>query len=416
MMSTTTATPARPSPPAPSLFRTIPVAVAVAGLSACSATSDKDSQTDAETDAAGRPSSGRAVHAEYDQGWGELGRVHLEVTTTGPQQVRVHMSTPDDDPVSEWMSVYDGQQLLQSGNDPEGYFLYPDPEDSEFFQLTRSLVLPPGSDLLADACPGAQRLGTQMISGLTAVGYRCGPGEGDSFGNGREIWVEEGTGLTLVAPRLELVQASPDAPVDETTFSTEAPAGVDARVVDRPDAGARSSSRDEGSHSSPEDKLRAIAASTDEPVYYLGPAFDDDVLTDVFLYSDRSGRDVPNDLSLDDGQSLAIGYGDGLALQISKFQPGRYRHAVGCSRLEPQRGVPTVAQADAVWLFTDEQVVRLGDLAYSPELVAPAAAALVEVGRPPTDDDLPPPPRASLPIIDRACGANPGDHGRPIEN
>ena len=187
--------------------------------------------TNPEHNTAAQTSSGPALRAEYDQNWGELGRVHLEVTTTGPDQILVRWTTPDDDPPSEIVWVYDGEQLLESGNDPEGYTLYTQPRRSEGFELVRSLVLPPGSDLLAEACPGAKRLGARAISGRTAIGYRCRGKDVDTFGKARAIWVDDATGLMLDARRMGLVRVDPDEPVDASTFSTSAPEG--AEVVER---------------------------------------------------------------------------------------------------------------------------------------------------------------------------------------
>ena len=187
--------------------------------------------TDSAREGPATAASGKALRADYDQSWGELGKVHLEVTTTGPEQVRIRWTTPDDDPPSEIVWIYDGNQFLESGNDPEGYTLYTKPERSEGFELVRSLVLPPGSDLLAEACPGTQRLGVRTISGLTTIGYRCRGQDVDTFGEAREIWVDETTGLRLDARRLGLVRVNPDEPVDDSTFSTSTPEG--AEVVRR---------------------------------------------------------------------------------------------------------------------------------------------------------------------------------------
>ncbi len=60
---------------------------------------------------------------------------------------------------TEVIWVYDGKQLLESGNDPEGYTLYTKPRQSEGFELVRSLVLPPGSDLLARGLPRDETAG-----------------------------------------------------------------------------------------------------------------------------------------------------------------------------------------------------------------------------------------------------------------
>ena len=98
----------------------------------------------------------------------------------------------------------------------------------------RSLVLPPGSDLLAEACPGARELGDRTISGRAAVGYRCRWKDIGTFGEAREIWVDEATGLILGGGKMGVVRVNPDQPVDETTFSTSVPEGAEGvEVVER---------------------------------------------------------------------------------------------------------------------------------------------------------------------------------------
>jgi hypothetical protein len=96
------------------------------------------------------------------------------------------------------------------------------------------------------------------------------------------------------------------------------------------------------------------------------------------------------------------------------FVPGNYRNAAGCSRVQTLRGVPTVEQAEAVSLFSADLVIWLG--VGNPNQAAPAAAALVEVGKGPTNANLPAPPARNVALIDKACGAKPGDHGRGIED
>jgi hypothetical protein len=96
-------------------------------------------------------------------------------------------------------------------------------------------------------------------------------------------------------------------------------------------------------------------------------------------------------------------------MSTTPFVPGNYRNMVGCRRLQPLRGVPTVEQADAVSLFTADLVIWLG--VGNPRQAAPAAAALVEFGKEHTDADLPAPPARNVALIDEGCGAQPGDHG-----
>jgi hypothetical protein len=165
---------------------------------------------------------------------------------------------------------------------------------------------------------------------------------------------------------------------------------------------------------SPEDALATIASTSPIPIYYLGPEFEGTSLSEVAIFDDVSGSEVPGDLTIDDGQSLVIWYGEDFQMSTTQFLPDNYRKAEGCSRLQTLRGVPTVEQAEAVSLFSADLVIWLG--VENPKQAAPAAAALVEVGKAPTEANLTAPPAENSALIDKACGAKPGDHGRRSED
>ena len=199
-----------------------------------------------------------------------------------------------------------------------------------------------------------------------------------------------------------------DPRIDGTTFSTEPPAGADVDVVEA--TGTRPPAPDQGD-GSPEDDLAAVAATSPLPVYYLGPEFDGRALSDVAVFDDDSGAEVPGDLRLDAGQSLTLWYGEDFQMSTTRFVPDNYRSAVGCRRLAPLRGVPAVEQAGAVSLFTADLVVWLGvaSLPGGPGRRRPGRGRR---GAPGTD--LPAPPARNVALVDKACGAKPGDHGRPL--
>ena len=119
-------------------------------------------------------------------------------------------------------------------------------------------------------------------------------------------------------------------------------------------------------------------------------------------------------MRIDEGQTLYVSYGDDFEMSTTRFVPGNYRNVDGCSRRQPLRGVPTVEQDEAVSLVSADLVIRVDVV--NPEQAAPAAAALVEVGKEPTAADLPAPPPRNVALIDKACGAKPGDHGKVFED
>jgi hypothetical protein len=120
---------------------------------------------------------GPAISANYTLPEGEIGLPRVRVTTAGPDLIRFEWDILEDVPPPHWLVIYDGDRLFAHLNDFEDrYQLYDSPEafGGLFYDYVRSWVLLPGSARLAEACPGAQRVGTRSILGRTAVGYRCG--------------------------------------------------------------------------------------------------------------------------------------------------------------------------------------------------------------------------------------------------
>ena len=170
-----------------------------------------------------------------------------------------------------------------------------------------------------------------------------------------------------------------------------------------------------------EQRLRRIATTTQVPLYYLGAAFHGWPLEDVIIFSE--GTEAVGDDSLDPGQTLSVGYGSECSegscsakveVDIQAADAVGLANADGCSRLRPVRGVPTVAfqMAGTVFLFTGDQAITVGSTPPDVKLAAEAATALRRVGEDgPTSSALPPPQSAKVPLIDKACGRNPGDQG-----
>ena len=169
-----------------------------------------------------------------------------------------------------------------------------------------------------------------------------------------------------------------------------------------------------------EARLRRIATTTPTPLYYLGAAFHGWPLDDAIIFSE--GTEAVGDESLDPGQTLSVGYGNycsedscasRVEVAIQAADAVGLAYADGCSRLRPVRGVPTVEfkRAGTVFLFTGDLAISVGSTP-DVKLAEEAATALRRVGEDgPTDSPLPPPPPAKIPLIDRACGRSPGEHG-----
>ena len=135
-------------------------------------------------------------------------------------------------------------------------------------------------------------------------------------------------------------------------------------------------------------------------------------MSEVAIFDDISGAEVPGDLSIDAGQSLVISYG-AFQMSTTQFVPLNYHNATGCSRLHPLRGVPTVEQGDAVSLFTADLVIWIG---WKAQASRPGRRSPGRIRQGVDGCDLPAPRARNVALVDKACGAKPGDHGRPVED
>ena len=361
--------------------------------------------------------SGPVVRVRYtvppptgsDEGYG----ADLNVIARGADQSRttVHLLVEDGQMDETVLFVRDGNRALVHDPSGEPAYTLMEAADEHPDELPAvSSPLEPGSDAFRQACPDAARAGTRTILGRAAVGYACTWDEpAPALGTSGRLWLDQATGMLLELGDMRAREFVVGPRIDRDTFSLQPPAGADVDVVEA--TGTRPPAPDQGD-GSPEDDLAAVAATAPLPVYYLGPEFDGRALSDVAVFDDDSGAEVPGDLRLDAGQSLTLWYGEDFQMSTTRFVPDHYRRAVGCRRLAPLRGVPAVEQAGAVSLFTADLVVWLGVAELSQ--AAPAAAALAEVGADPSGADLPAPPARNVALVDHACGAHPGDHGRPL--
>ncbi len=309
--------------------------------------------------------------------------------------------------------IRDGNRaLLFSKGDEKPYTLMEAADENPDDLPWQSSPLVQDSDLFRQVCPDAARSGARTILGREAVGYDCTWDDPDpDMYQAAKIWLDKATRMLLELGSMKATKFVVDPEIEENAFSTKPPAGAGVHVIKATGKGPPPPPEEE---LDPLDALATISDTAPHPIYYLTPMFEGVMLSDVSIFDNVSGSEVPGDLSLDAGQTLWISYGDDFEMSTSQFVPGDYRRAVGCSRLEPLRGVPTVEQAESFSLFTAELVILLG--VANPKQAAPAAAALVQVGEGPTGADLPSPSARNMALVDKACGAKPGDHGRPMPN
>jgi len=185
--------------------------------------------------------AGRAISAHYTLPEGEIGLPRVRVTTAGPDRIRFEWDILEDDPPTHWLVIYDGDRLFAHLTDFEDpYQLYESPEKvgGLFYDYVRSWVLPPGSAILAEACPDTQRIGVRSILGRQAVGYRCGrPSRDTEMVTAREMWVDQATGLVLQAGQIVADEVDDHPTIDGSTFSTTPPKGVEVKHFPATDAG-----------------------------------------------------------------------------------------------------------------------------------------------------------------------------------
>jgi len=147
----------------------------------------------------------------------------------------------------------------------------------------------------------------------------------------------------------------------------------------------------------------------DRPIYYLGDDFDGLPLTAVlreadlttFLYGTCK---IP--------PFSDTGCAPPVQVQTHRFDPDAWAMVAGCRRLGSLRGVPTV-DLSGLTLFTADVMVKIDIVASDEEKRKQRA---VEALRTVSDGarargPLPPPPNDIRPLIDKGCGARPGEHG-----
>jgi len=369
------------------------------------------------SDSAGGNSGALQIHFDYVRegvGEGGGGRVVMDVIVLGAEKSRTTKAVYFDGELDEtFLTIRNGNRALMYNEDaePEYRVLEAVDEHPEFF--FEELSLGPEIPQFQEACPGAKPSGERTILGRDAVGYACEPRDPCSSTKSEEIWLDMATGLLLEFGVKKATEVTVDPVIDENTFSTTPPAGADVHVISATGKGAPES-ENKPPELSVADALRKVAVASPTPIYYLGPEFEGEALCDIDVVAHGSevGSEVTGDLDLDGDETVVIWYGGDFQMETAPFDPGRYGSATsGCKRLDPLRGVPTVAQSDAVWLFTADQVIRLGGLAYTPEKIAPAGAALRVAGQEPTSEDLPAPLPRNVARVDIACGASPVGEG-----
>lgn len=166
-----------------------------------------------------------------------------------------------------------------------------------------------------------------------------------------------------------------------------------------------------------EARLRQISSTSDEPIYWLGTEFHGWPLATALIADGSS--EAEGDVTLDPGQELTVLYGGycsggdcGWHLEVGIQEVPIEDNVVGCTRLAPLHGVPTVTLAgESVILFTEDIAIRVATSVDDLEVAEQGAAELRRFGEPGIVGTLPPPPAAKVELIDKACGQRPGEHG-----
>jgi len=163
--------------------------------------------------------------------------------------------------------------------------------------------------------------------------------------------------------------------------------------------------------------LREIASAPDPPVYYLGESFAGLTLTNVFQEA-PGGVKGPGRAQFIYGTCRLPLFGDSgcqppIQVQNELFDDGHWSDVVGCARLAPLRGVPTV-RLDGLVLLTGGTRVKIYARSEAEERRAALALRAVGTNTGAVPATLPAPRKDVPPTIDSACGARPGESGRPL--
>jgi len=369
------------------------------------------------SDSAGGNSGALQIHFDYvreDVGEGGGGRVVMDVIVLGAEKSRTKKAVYFDGELDEtFLTIRNGNRALMYNEDAEPEYTVLEAVDEHPEFLFEELSLGPESPQFQEACRGAKPSGERTILGRDAVGYACEPRDPCSSTKSEEIWLDKATGLLLEFGVKKATEVTVDPVIDENTFSTTPPAGADVHVIKATGQGAPES-ENKPPELSAAAALRKVAAASPTPIYYLGPEFEGEALCDIAIgeVGSEVGLEVTGDLDLDGSETVSIWYGRDFQMSTEPFNPRWYSAATsGCERLDPLRGVPTVESGGKVRLFTADQVIDLGTVAYTPEAMASAAAALRVAGQEPTSEDLPAPLPRNVARVDTACGASPVGEG-----
>jgi hypothetical protein len=155
------------------------------------------------------------------------------------------------------------------------------------------------------------------------------------------------------------------------------------------------------------ERLLASYAASSTPAYFLGDGYAGLPITDV---------------SRDEGVTQIIygtctvppfsegGCAPPLSVQTRAFTADGWSIAVGCSRLADIRGVPALDFGGGTVLVLDGLTVTVFDDRSDIAKSSAAAADIRRIGQT-SPGSLSRPKTADLALVDRACGAHPGEHG-----
>jgi hypothetical protein len=170
-----------------------------------------------------------------------------------------------------------------------------------------------------------------------------------------------------------------------------------------------------GGHSQPQEdisgRLETVAAAEGPPSYFLGESFEGIDLTSV---EEEGAVFVYGTCEFEGGDG-----GCAPPMQVQNNVAHVSGAARGCSRLPDIRGVPAVSWGGGIVVFTQRSTVTVFDDGTddSGELMRRMAEGLRPVsGSADVTKPLPAPAKDILDMIDKMCGAAPGDNGPPIEN
>jgi hypothetical protein len=177
----------------------------------------------------------QVLYVDERHGWpatgGEL--VETEVIADGTERYRqtVEYSYEEGEVEETFVTIRDGNRALQINHDAAVPYRVVEAADEQPPEDLSTIGWDTESERFRKECSEPDELGTRMILGRDAVGYRCTFDYIGARSEREEVWLDQATGVILEAGGFKAEEVNVSPPIDADTFSTTPPPGASAEVV-----------------------------------------------------------------------------------------------------------------------------------------------------------------------------------------